>query len=330
MYKNDTGISLSMAVWLAHDHYDYNEDPNTISATSLIKSIRQIVLGMRAAVTPEPADIANLVQSRMGTAIHNGIEEAWVKNYKESLESLNYPQGVIDKIRINPTQAVIDKFEANDDEIIPVYLEQRSKRTIGLYTISGKFDAVLDGRLEDFKTTGTYTYVKKTNDKKYILQGSIYRWLNSDIITQDHMAIQFLFTDWKPMLAKSDPKYPKTRILEYKLNLMSINATQRYIENKVNEIAKYSQVDEKDLPLCTAEDLWQNDPVFKYYKNPKKTTRSTKNFNSYGEAAIRLSADGNVGIIVETKGEPTACKYCNAFGICSQKNQYLIDKTLKI
>ena len=44
---NNHGISLPLAVWLLHDDYDYVKDENYISATSLLKSTKQIILSKR-------------------------------------------------------------------------------------------------------------------------------------------------------------------------------------------------------------------------------------------------------------------------------------------
>ena len=44
MYANTTGIGLSVAVWLADDDYDHDDDPKAISATSIIKPIKQLIL----------------------------------------------------------------------------------------------------------------------------------------------------------------------------------------------------------------------------------------------------------------------------------------------
>lgn len=44
-YTNTTNIPLPLAVFLATDDYDYQ--PDTISVTTLLKPIKQIILGRR-------------------------------------------------------------------------------------------------------------------------------------------------------------------------------------------------------------------------------------------------------------------------------------------
>lgn len=72
--------------------------------------------------------------------------------------------------------------------------------------------------------------------------------------------------------------------------------------------------------MCDDDELWRSEPVFKYYKNPAKTLRSTKNFELKQEAMLRFVEDGSVGVIREVPGQVTACKYCPAFAACSQKD----------
>lgn len=313
-YSNVSNVPLSMAVFLATDYYDYVDDPYHISATSLIKPIRQLILSGRVVQEDSPVDLTQMVSSRMGSAIHDAIERAWTTNYSGALEILGYPKKVIEKVKVNP------KPEELQDGTIPVYLEQRSHKKVGKWTVSGKFDFVGDGRVEDFKSTSVYTAINKTNDDKYIMQGSIYRWLNPDLITKPEMAIQFIFTDWSAAKAKADQNYPQNRIQQRILPLKSVQEIDHYVRQRLSQIETYIDAPEESIPLCTDEDLWRSEPVFKYYKNPAKMSRSTKNFDSRQDAYLRLIEDGSQGIVVEVPGQVTACKYCSAFSICSQKD----------
>ena len=186
-YTNHSNLPLSISVWLAQDDYDHDTRENVISATSLIKPLKQLIMSSRVEDSTKE-DVVGLIPSRMGSAIHNGIESAWKNNYKENLAKLGYPKRVIERVRVNPSE---DELK-NDPDIIPVYLEIRSEREVDGFIISGKFDFIGDGRLEDFKSTSVYTFMSGSNDEKYILQGSIYRWLNHDKITRHDMAIQFI------------------------------------------------------------------------------------------------------------------------------------------
>jgi hypothetical protein len=319
-FANVSEVPLALAVFLASDYYDYSDDPNEISATTLLKPLRQIILAKRVPPGDGMTNLADMMNSRMGAAIHDGIEKSWVSNYRPAMEALGLPQRVIDRIRINPTQSDLDVAAAQGIEIIPIYLEQRLKRKIGKWTVTGKFDFVGEGKVQDFKSTSTFTYKKQVNADKYIQQGSIYRWLDEKLITQDRMDIHYIFTDWKPAMAKTDPSYPPKRFHTQSFDLMSPQETENFIRRKLELIEQYWDADEDDIPQCDDTELWRSEPVFKYYKNPEKTARSTKNFDTRPEAYAFMATNGNVGIVKEVPGQVTACKYCPAFAACSQKD----------
>jgi len=173
----------------------------------------------------------------------------------------------------------------------------------------------------------------------YALQGSMYRWLNPKIVTDDHMAINFLFTDFQPFRAKADPNYPPHATPQKLIPLKSIEETDQFVRNKLTLLERFKDAPEEELPLCTDKELWRKAPEWKYYKNPEKRTRSTKNFkvDEFGSenaarsaAYTRLAKDKNVGVVVEVPGEVVACKYCAAFPICSQKDALIADGSLKL
>lgn len=323
MYTNNTGISLPLQIWLASDDYDHINDPTYISATSLLKSTRSLVLSKRLPPN-QIIDLSDLIASRMGTAIHDSIEKAW-KKPEGSLRALGYPEQVFKNVYLNPTAENL----RHDPNIIPIYMELRNIKEINGFKIGGKFDFVADNTLHDFKSTGTYTYITGSNDEKYVQQGSIYRWLNQDIITSDHMFIEFIFTDWSYVKALADKSYPQSKVLSKKYNLMSIAETENFIKNKLDKIIKYMNADQDQIPQCTPEELWQSAPTWKYYRDPNKTTRATKNFDTPTEAYKRLSDDGNKGIVVQVDGEAKACRYCSARSICTQAEQLELKGLLK-
>lgn len=320
-YVNNSKIPLSMAVFLATDNYDHEE--NVMSATSFLKSTRQLILSSRVPEEMNVVDISGLAKSRLGSAVHDAIERAWLDNPHETMRKLGWPERMISRVVVNPLPG-----ELKEDDI-PVYLEQRAYKEVMGVTVSGKFDFVAEGRVEDFKTTSVHTYMRGNKTEDYRIQGSIYRWLNPDIITDDIMVIQFYFTDWSAAQAKN-PKYPSNQILPKTIPLMSIQETDVFVKAKLTELKLHENSPEKDLPPCSDSDLWRSESVWKYYKNPEKTKRSNGNFDTKQEAFNRLAQENGVGIVKEVKGRVMACKYCAAYPICTQKDEYLADGSLKM
>ena len=328
---NENKYSLSIAVFLAADFYDHNRHPGKLhmSATGLLKPIRQTILGMRTAKMRDEGatrDISQDIPNRVGTAIHAGIERAWKHRHKEALTALGYPENVIEKIRVNPSIE-----DAQNSDIIPVYIETRFYKELDGFIIDGEADFIGEGVLEDFKSTGVYGYMKENNDEKYIQQGSIYRWLAPEVITADFMRIQHIFTDWSKLdaMIKKKAGYPQSRIVPKKLELMPLAETEAFIKSKLRIIKAHLNSPESALPFCTKEELWQDDVKFAYYKNPAGA-RATKVCDTYGEAHQHFMKDKSVGIIKERPGKVKRCNYCDGFDLCTQKDTYLANGLLEL
>jgi len=329
MIKNNSNVSLPLAIWLAADKYDHNSDPLTISATALIKPIKEIILGSRVVKEEIETDLTSRTASSIGTAIHDSIEDAVTNHRGAAMHELGYPDSVTETIRLNPTDQDLQEAYDNDQVITPIYMEQRVTRKIDNFTISGKYDIIFNGRLGDFKSTGTYAYVKQTGAKKFQLQGSIYRWLEPNKITEDSMDIHYIFTNWMAAQTSTDG-YPHSPVMTQSMILLSMAETDLYIKTKLNQIVVLNDAPEEDIPPCNSADLWRDPPVYKYYKNPNKMNRSTKNFEFLADAHTRLSSDGNVGVVVTVNGQVKACRYCPALSICKQAAGYVMDGTLKL
>lgn len=315
MITNKEDIPLTLAVWAVDDDYDYVNQENYISVTQLIKPIKQIILGMR--VTNEDTDVSDLINAALGTSIHSGIEKAWKFNYKKNLKSLGYSDELINKIKINP------KKEDLKDTDIPIYIEQRNSIKVDDFTIGGKFDMVADGILHDNKSTSVYTWIYGGRDKDYCLQGSLYKLINKDIIKEDFIRINYIFTDWQKSAVTQNIKYPLNRLVCKDIPLLSLEETKKFVEDKIKQIKLYKDSPEEKLPRCTDEDLWRAEPKYKYYADPTKTSgRSTKNFTSLEEANEYKLAKGNKGIVIVVPGEVKRCMYCRAYNICKQRREY--------
>lgn len=293
---NLTNINYPLAVWLASNDYDLEpEKEKTISATTLLKSIRQIILSDRASKEALLlGDISSLVPVQIGTAVHSAIEKA-----------LKDPERACKALGIKVPQVSIAQ-------------EQRATKEFMGWKVTGKFDLVIDGQVQDFKTTSMWTYIKQNNADKYVLQGSIYRWLNPDLITDDVMFIHYIFTD-----NVNRPDAPETRVLSQPFVLKSKEETESYIRRKLTLLDKYWDKEEAELPYCTDEELWREEPKWKVYSS-NDSKRALKVFDTLAEANSFVLEKGK-GIVKEVKGQARACNYCPAFAICSQKD-FLVER----
>ena len=317
---NTHNVSLAMAMWLAHDEYtDGSEDfpgEDVISATSLLKAPKQLILSARAPMTETRKDVMDMFSGAHGHALHDAVEKAW-KNSAVTAKRLGIPKKVADSIKINPEPADVEEGD------IAVYLERRAFKRIEVdgnkFVISGKFDQVIDGLLCDIKKTGTYTLIAGTKDEDYALQGSIYRWLNPELITSDDIMIQFIFTDWKKGDVKRIAGYPPNPIYEYRVPLMSVAQTESWIIKRIRRLVSEQSKREEDMVPCNDTELWMSKPVYKYFSNEnnKKASKVSENLAELTQYRV----DKGKGIIKTFPGTAKACNYCAAKSICQQTKE---------
>lgn len=322
MITNNHNVALPMAIWLISDDYVYGAEPNIISTTTLMRSPRYIIASIRAMfpekfpeelrLTPVEQDmfsydIQDRVASRIGTAIHSSVDTCLNTKYKSAMLRLGYAESVVERILVNPEPEQIKP------ENVCIYTEKRSYRDIDGFTVSGQFDAVVDGTVHDIKTTSTFSYTSGCNDKKYIIQGSIYRWLNPGLITGNEIVINFLFTDWNKNYAFSREDYPKARATSKSYPLWSLEQTELYIQDKIAQLKQYWNSPLWEVPCCTEEDLYSGSSVvYKYYKTGyEEGKRSTRNFDNLAEATLYRSKQGGIGEIREERGKPFKCPCCD-------------------
>ena len=320
MILNKNEFPELIVPWLLNDKYEYINEEKYLSATTIIRPVREIILSKRV-TNNEPIDLNSLVPSRIGSSLHESLQNLWLSgDYKKALALSGYPENFINKIRVNPT-------EPSEKDTCDIYVEQRTIKPLNGWLIGGQFDLVFNGQLNDYKTTSVITYTSGSRQSEYVLQGSIYRWLNSNIITEDTININYIFTDWNKFQTTTNPNYPKNRCVSAKYPLLSLPEIEFKLTNKLNELNKYWNQEEKDIPECPEESLWISESVYKYFSNPLKTTgRSTKNFSSLAEAKkYWLQEKQGKGVVIEQKGEPKKCKYCRAYSICSQRRKYFPD-----
>lgn len=316
-FTNKANLPFALAVWCAHDKYNFKPAARSISATSLLQPTRMIVLS-RLNQEKTTVDLVDLFYARRGTAIHDSIEKALYDTESRNviLKQLGWSDEDINKIVINPKNYELVQFISNNK--IPLFIEQRFSKKIADWEVSGQFDFVFNGELHDFKTTSVITYKKESKKQDYILQGSIYKWIAPHIVKSDTISINYIFNDWNKNKVDTEEGYPEYPILEVKYPLLSKEETEKFIANKLNEIVKY-EANPETLPECSDEELWKAPTVYKYFG--ENAVRCSKKFESYDDAMNFLNLKGK-GRIEVVESSPKRCSYCPVFDFCEQRKQY--------
>lgn len=295
-------ISRLMGHWLETDYYPTNDNNKFLSATTILKSDRQIILSKKSNNTPKPMSMLAL---RIGTAIHDSIEKSWLKSKNTN------------NIVINPTDLSLVK----DKDVL--YLEQRKEKSFNSFIISGQFDACLNGQLEDYKTSSVQSYILNPVNMDYIMQLSIYKWLNPDIVTSEYGIINYIFKDWNQSKASVGVDYPSQPIISKKVKLLTNEQVEEYLLNRTNSLLESLDKPDNELPYCTEDELWSRTRTQYQYFSKETNKRANKNFKTQEEADEYLAEKGYIGTIkIKTiKPKIIKCKrYCVAHNEC---NQYL-------
>lgn len=291
-YTNNLNLPQYIVDWLEHDNYDHNDDPYTVSTTTLMKPTRAYLLTIRHKDKLQ-ADVSDMVSSRIGSAIHDSIEVIETPGVeKENRLSREVEMGAV------------------------------------TYTVTGKYD-ILDCHddgtftLRDIKTTSVWSYVLGGKDEDYCKQLSIYRWLlaGNGKEARDKGYIDFFFTDWQRSKAKQDPKYPQNKVLPgYEIDLWSLEETEEYVRARLQLVEDNRNLADDQLLPCTKTEVWADDE--KYAVMKPRAKRATKLCSSYAEAEEYIQIKGLKAFVERRPPKVKRCNYCPAFPFCNQGQSY--------
>ena len=239
---NINNLPKIIELFLKVDFYDHKQAEGTISATTLLKPIKEIILTERHYDEIE-VDVSERLWSVLGSGVH------------AVMENMSY-------------------LHIEGDELIKEFLEKlitgRIKQEERLYAevlgekISGKFDLIIDDTLYDFKISSVWTYIFGSRFEEWTKQLSIYRWLYFQTYHEqlsEQAYIIFIARDWYRRDAESIETYPIFAMQEKPLKLMPLKETEEMIVYKIKEIQKYRQVPDDLLPDCSLEEIWFNEKL---------------------------------------------------------------------
>ena len=342
MITDNHNIGFPLACMLIHNDYDYDPDDQSISATGLLKSIRRIILSQRHPELSQSVDVSEMAAMATGNGMHAWLEYALQNGgtRKRALELIGH--GALHDL-MDYCVSIEDAPAKIQAGRIPLLMERRSRLKIGEWEVSGKFDLIIGNTIYDLKTTSAWTYVFAMKEYNlmmqwfeepmsledvinfvgacpklaaYVLQLSIYRWLNQSLPLKSEGNILFWFTDWSKKNTRS-ADYPKTRCMEMKVPLLEPGVTGAYLAHKLAALEEAKNLPDDDLPYCTSAELWQDPMKYKYFKNPGNS-RATKIYTDFTEADARYKKDGGVGIIETVHAPVKACGYCPVMHSCNQ------------
>lgn len=253
--------------------------PGCISATTLLKGVKQIILEHRHWDELED-DVSNRCWSLFGTAVHKLLEES------------------------NPNAFTEEHFE----------FDVGGKTVTGqvdLYDMEEKC-------ITDYKTASVWKIVFKSFDD-WKRQGLIYAWLlRHEGLEVKRCRFIAMLRDWSASEAKKKPEYPQSQIYEYTFDVTKTDLTEigMFITKKIEDITNAEKLSDNDIPPCSEEERWAKPTTYAVMKEGRKT--ALKVCNTLGEANTYKSNAG-AGCYVEVRpGSSPRCEnYCLCCNHCN-------------
>ncbi len=133
-----------------------------------------------------------------------------------------------------------------------------------------------DKHLIDIKTCKSWKQIFDPDHDDWIQQTNVYRWLLKQRgIDIDRITVVAFYMDWVESQSLRDRRYPKSPIIEYEIPVWDLKTTDNFIHERMYQHFCCEQTKDKELPKCTAKEMWEDPPEFAIMKdeNAKKAMR---------------------------------------------------------
>ena len=302
-FTNNSGMSREHALFAAYHNTLYTGNPpraGKVSATGIISPLRKVLLAIKYP-NQAPKDVADLITSAKGTAMHEGMTRA---------------------------------LTAADEGYL---CEQRIERDILGWKVSGEFDVLTpDKQIKDLKHVSNYNIKKLDEDRaildsswsmeevlqftptygKYVCQLSIYRYLLSEKHDDILPFGSILFS------LNNGSDYGKYKIdSQVTFPLFPNEAVEEFLTNRVELLQQH--IDNDTLPLCNDVERGYKPPEYKLERmSPTTGKMRTVSGSKFSDAdqfqhyVMTKSKPGDQQVISEASYK--LCEYCDQRLVCNQ------------
>jgi len=266
----------------------YSKGKANLSVTQLINSPKIVALTKKYDEDIEQ-DVADMVWSLFGSAVHNILEHGKDENH---------------------------------------IVEQRIHAELEGWHISGAVDLQVNHEggvsIKDYKTTSVWAVMNEKIEWEYQL--NIYAWLVEKVrqMPVTDLGIVAILRDWKAREVETKEGYPEAPIKEVPITLWTMEEREEFIKARisVHSACEFALETDADLPECTSEEMWEKPPVWAIKKIGGKRAHSL--YQTAEEANQAIFPLGSAYEIEVRKGERTRCaSYCPVSQWCNQYQNYL-------
>jgi len=281
--KITNNLNLPEGLVKAVDTERHNKTDKELSATTLLKGVKEIILTWRH-WDKLTVDAADRIWAIFGTAVHALLEAEGKHEFTECDFTVPMPNGV---------------------------------------TVTGRIDNynMETETITDYKT-GSVWKVIMGDFYDWRMQGIIYAWLlvKSGFKVKRCRFIDLL-KDHSKSKAKFDSKYPQVPVYVYEFPITEaeLKEGEAYIAERLTEYLKYLDKPDDEIPPCTDKERWASETGYAVMKQGRKA--AVRVLPSKAEAD-RKAAELGAGHYVETRpGVSRKCgDYCACCDFCNFYN----------
>lgn len=261
-----------------------HNEPGEVSATTLIKGVKEILLTDRHwdEIT---VDVKDNMWALWGTATHALLEKEYDGTFTE------------------------EKFE---EKVNGLTVTGR----VDCYDMEHE-------TLYDYKTTSAWKIVYK-NFEDWYMQGMIYAWLLSKKgLKVNKCKFVAILRDWLETEIKRKADYPVSPVYVYEFDVSDadLKSVEEVIIQKVAQIEKSKDIADDELPECAKNERWASADVYAVMKKGRKT--SLKNFDNEEEAQKMATELGENHYVEVRPGTDKKCtRYCACCEFCSYYREH--------
>ena len=306
-----------------------------ISVTTLIDAPRKRLLKKQLGDYTE--DVANLMPSLLGTALHHLLELANIPELKRRafLTVVNTLRDIAEEeediTEASKIQAgakwLFYMMEKYFPELAGRYLfEVRMTLEVSGWQLTGTLDIYdkLTKRVQDYKTTSVYTFMNPDSVKKWTAQVNVYtHMLRKSGYEVEGADIIAIFRDYSKAKRLSNKAYPPEPTMSIEQQLFSPEVMAEYINKRI-KLHKDAE-ETGDIPDCTPSERWAVAGSFAaMVPTSTKAKKANLGDRDIAERWIKENKHKFPGLYLEQRDADYGrfCKeYCLVKDICPQKKR---------
>ena len=256
-----------------------HNSPGNVSATTLLKGTKEIVLTKRHWESLED-DVSNRVWALFGTATHSLLEEDGETSFSEEFLSIQIG-------------------------------EKKLTGKMDLYDMATKV-------ITDYKTASVWK-IKFNDFSDWRRQGLIYDYLcRANGLEVETIRFIALLKDHSKTQAKREAGYPQSPVFVYEVKPTQEDRdeTEAFILDKINAIIEAEKLADDEIEPCSEAERWAKPSKFAVMKEGRKT--AVKLYDNEQDAKAHVEGEGKGFYVEHRKGESTKCDgYCLVKDFCS-------------